>query len=138
MVGTALATDQRSSTSPPVPETAPPPEDFTKFREWSRAQERGEKPPKEEETKLPEAPAETPKEVKPPAETAAESGTEEEEEQDEDTDEAEDGDERHGDDEDDHRQPRHLARRMLLALEHADENLKLAAIELAQIGRAHV
>lgn len=57
-----------------------PPEDFSEFKKWSRAQDRGEEPPKEKQT-LPEAPAETPaKADKPEAETAAEPGTEEERE----------------------------------------------------------
>ena len=66
-------------------DTTQPPESFTEFRAWSKAQASGEQPPKEETPvppTLPEAPAETPaKADEPETKTAKESGTKEEEEQ---------------------------------------------------------
>ena len=87
---TDVITTTPAGTPAGTPETAPPetapPENFTEFRAWSRAKDRGEEPPKTE-TKLPEVPVETPAKDasapagKPETKTAAESGTEEEEEQ---------------------------------------------------------
>jgi len=82
VITTAPADTQDAPPETAPPETAPP-ENFTEFRKWSRAQQRGEGPPKKgTPTTLPEAPVETPAPAgRPDAKTAEESGTKEEEEQ---------------------------------------------------------